>query len=646
MAGQNWNSKRTGVRIHLLKTKESKRTKQMQSIRHRQSFQIKSDSVLVVPNEKQVHLFRDQNGSMVHVKKMPRIENLVLSGGGVRGLIDIGAIKALEDHGLMSGISKIAGTSIGAVLGAAVAFGMKSNELEELMSHLNFKDLLGAKTRGIIKRDGLPLFHFIDEFIKMAIGNYFSKNQDFGKARACKFILDKLNKETEITFQDLDFLQKIDPSVFKKLHVKAYCIEKKMSVTFDSSSTPCLGIATACRASSSLPVELKHTKIEASLLKNLFQLDDSKQTYSFVDGGMYDNIPADVFEQEADKIDGESDQNLKTLSFLFDDSKDPSERSFFDTVHVNSKKIMHMGKLKRAITNTAIRLDGVQLEEKYTKAKKEGLDNIRMRYPLLSVPFKTHGIKSNDYEKAKTQFSHLINQGYVTVADHINNYFGTDFDAYYHKKFDNLESFFLSISDEEMSSLINDLDPYKKVFSSEEFEKIQNLHFRQFLCYFKDLIANEMNRYFYSYQTEDQIQNAEHIKRFLYGFFHRLNAFEPSIESSSKKNILNFIFKKFQQKIFKCDPGDGSKLILFLLNQRIYDSYHHIEKSLPHGILKIVRCIQSVWNEKDPEKNKDALERIVHIARKAIGRSEVLPLYQDLLRYDLKDAYTALHIFT
>lgn len=46
---------------------------------------------------------------------------LVLSGGGVRGVAHIGAIKALEEHGIYP--SHIAGTSAGAIVGALYAVG-------------------------------------------------------------------------------------------------------------------------------------------------------------------------------------------------------------------------------------------------------------------------------------------------------------------------------------------------------------------------------------------------------------------------------------------------------------------------------------------------------------------------------------------
>jgi NTE family protein len=52
---------------------------------------------------------------------------LVLSGGGVRGMAHIGAIKALEEHGIYP--SHIAGASVGAIVGALYAGGYSCDEM-------------------------------------------------------------------------------------------------------------------------------------------------------------------------------------------------------------------------------------------------------------------------------------------------------------------------------------------------------------------------------------------------------------------------------------------------------------------------------------------------------------------------------------
>ena len=61
-------------------------------------------------------------------KKRPKV-GLVLSGGGARGAAHIGVIKVLEE--LRVPIDVIAGSSMGALVGAAYASGTSVRELED-----------------------------------------------------------------------------------------------------------------------------------------------------------------------------------------------------------------------------------------------------------------------------------------------------------------------------------------------------------------------------------------------------------------------------------------------------------------------------------------------------------------------------------
>ena len=50
-------------------------------------------------------------------------KNLVLEGGGVRGLAYAGAFDELQRRGILSQIDKVAGTSAGAIAGVMVCVG-------------------------------------------------------------------------------------------------------------------------------------------------------------------------------------------------------------------------------------------------------------------------------------------------------------------------------------------------------------------------------------------------------------------------------------------------------------------------------------------------------------------------------------------
>jgi len=74
---------------------------------------------------------------------------LALGGGFARGLAHVGVLKALEEAGIVPDF--IAGTSVGAVIGAAYSSGVSAKELEEIASIVRFKDF----ARYTISRFGL-----------------------------------------------------------------------------------------------------------------------------------------------------------------------------------------------------------------------------------------------------------------------------------------------------------------------------------------------------------------------------------------------------------------------------------------------------------------------------------------------------------
>jgi NTE family protein len=78
----------------------------------------------------------ESHGSSVTPRLAPQPVNLVLEGGGVKGIGLVGAISVLEEHGFS--FVRVAGTSAGAIVGSLVAAGFTSAELHELMAALDY----------------------------------------------------------------------------------------------------------------------------------------------------------------------------------------------------------------------------------------------------------------------------------------------------------------------------------------------------------------------------------------------------------------------------------------------------------------------------------------------------------------------------
>lgn len=85
----------------------------------------------------------------VHVQRRPRI-GLVLSGGGALGIAHVGVLKVLEENRIP--VDFIAGTSMGAIVGAAYASGMSPQEMERIIGSTDWERVFADLPR----RQDLP----------------------------------------------------------------------------------------------------------------------------------------------------------------------------------------------------------------------------------------------------------------------------------------------------------------------------------------------------------------------------------------------------------------------------------------------------------------------------------------------------------
>ena len=129
------------------------------------------------------------------LKKFHKI-GLAFGGGGARGFSLIGVIRAFEEEGIK--FDYIAGTSVGSIMGAALAKGMTSDELEAIARPLKEKDirknkipLMPSPTDGLEKLiiDNLGDINIEDlqtPFCAVAVDMVTGNEVDITKGRLCK----------------------------------------------------------------------------------------------------------------------------------------------------------------------------------------------------------------------------------------------------------------------------------------------------------------------------------------------------------------------------------------------------------------------------------------------------------------------------
>ncbi|MCP4634018.1 MAG: hypothetical protein GY855_13920, partial [candidate division Zixibacteria bacterium] len=72
----------------------------------------------------------------------PKI-GLALSGGGARGLSQIGLLRAFEEANIQ--IGAIAGTSIGGIIGGLYTSGYSADSIEQIVKSINFPELFSNR---------------------------------------------------------------------------------------------------------------------------------------------------------------------------------------------------------------------------------------------------------------------------------------------------------------------------------------------------------------------------------------------------------------------------------------------------------------------------------------------------------------------
>lgn len=188
-------------------------------------------------------------------------KHLVLSGGSVRGISQIGAIKKLVDEGLLvlDKIESVAGTSSGSLLGVLIVLGFSIDAIWDFMYSLDIKKLVNPNLLLLLTKCGVET--------GCTIHNLFED------------ILTKVTKIKHINFRQLYELTKID------LTIVGSCLTTKEAVYYNHTNTPTFKVSMALRISISLPG---------------FFIPVTIGNNKYIDGGVLDNYAIELFK---DKID-------------------------------------------------------------------------------------------------------------------------------------------------------------------------------------------------------------------------------------------------------------------------------------------------------------------------------------------------------
>ena len=247
------------------------------------------------------------------IQPAPKLANLVLSGGGMKGQAYVAVVKTLENTGIRKDLKHIAGTSAGALTAACIATGMSAQTYADLVTNLDMRDQMNdikgkppecrASVDGYaqgghalrldssaLRLSAGKLFHTCQSTIRKNVTafcqGHLSNLSNSNMTREEKASIARLHFRIkqdisyQPTFADLALLHKYDPDNFKELTLTGFNDTDQKLEVFDARSWPDLPVATAMRISMAIP-----GIIDPVILR------ENAEDKVMIDGGIGANLP-------------------------------------------------------------------------------------------------------------------------------------------------------------------------------------------------------------------------------------------------------------------------------------------------------------------------------------------------------------------
>lgn len=195
-----------------------------------------------------------------------QFRNLVFEGGGVKGIAYAGAIQVLESQGILPNITRVAGTSAGAITATLLALGAGSQDIAQIVGGTDFRQFMDSSL--------LPT------------SNIWRLVQDYGWYKGDAFaawmqgIIKQRSGDAGTTFAQLRVL-KARGGAFRDLYMVGTDLSRQQALTFSGDDTPDMPIWYAARTSMSIPF----------FFRSVMAGGDVR-----VDGGVSWNYPIDMFD--------------------------------------------------------------------------------------------------------------------------------------------------------------------------------------------------------------------------------------------------------------------------------------------------------------------------------------------------------------
>ena len=284
-------------------------------------------------------------------------DTLLLSGGGISGIIYAGVFKALDELGILKNIKTIIGVSAGTLYSLMYLMGYTVQEIVKFAETFDSQKLTSIKNIENISIDKILLQYGVDN------GDLFKKV--FIKIAKQK----KINPD--ITLLEFYNLNKI------KFMIGVTNLDKMIDEYFSYESTPNIKLYDAIRATTSIPLYFTPVTINNTL---------------YIDGGCINNFPINLFDNDLGNV----------VAIFINNPINTCDNKNFINYFLNVLKSMSTGwqnSLKRGYKNFIEIDSGVNSIFKFGIDDKEKKRLIKLGYDsIINHPSLMNHNQSYDYK--------------------------------------------------------------------------------------------------------------------------------------------------------------------------------------------------------------------------------------------------------
>jgi predicted acylesterase/phospholipase RssA len=225
---------------------------------------------------------------------------LVIGGGGLKGFAALGSCSYLYENNILTEPTTLCGTSIGGILCVLLAIGFKPEVIYKLLCNINFEN--------IVKPDYDKFFFGPDHYGFSSVSNLID---------IVIICFEQKNFSKNITFKELF------DKTGKKVIITGTCVNKYYVEYFSIDTHPNQKIIDTLQITISIPVIVDPVKLSQKQLDKQNNKDNnSENNYEnyWVDGGVMDNYPIQLFNNNLDDVIGiymydEIDEHIEIKGF-------------------------------------------------------------------------------------------------------------------------------------------------------------------------------------------------------------------------------------------------------------------------------------------------------------------------------------------